>query len=620
MLNIDTKKIATKISIAMLCLGVGASAHASLPANTANANMANLPITKLSAIMPAYVHSQSGKFLPIEDAVAVFVQQDGDVRVDFAITDGHYVYQDKVKINGQTPTFSQEPTWIDDPEFGRVAVFKQDFSARVPSVDSVVIDWQACAVAGLCYPPERYEAQVSPQKVRAFGHKKPAGGLLSLGANANTSDVNSTNASDVNTAHANPNSAGKYTLDHQSAQNLAFDPFGLAKNPYLAIFLLFLAGLGLSLTACVYPMMPIVASMVTNNSKNGGALALAYALGVACAYGALGVVLALFGRALGLAGFLQNAWVLLAFALIFVVLGAMMMAGKDLRLPSGIAMRLGKMSQSFDGKRGSVAGSFLVGLVSALVVSPCVSAPLAAVSAFVAAKGSALFGFVALFSLGFGLSLPLVAFAIGARFLPKAGGWMEHTRTLAAWALVLVGLSMVMRVYPSMSLWLWAVWALGLGLWLFWQKNVWAKSLCALPLAFAALCVVGAQNGHQGLGTPQNLLAPIKIAPLEVIDDLQTLDTILANDEKVLVKMDADWCIECRIMKKTLFANPPASLQKFRVLSFDVTKNDAKAQAALARYELLGPPALLYYHQGKLQIMQTGEVGRAQFEQTLADF
>jgi len=257
------------------------------------------------------------------------------------------------------------------------------------------------------------------------------------------------------------------------------DPFGLSQHPLTALALLFVAGLGLAFTPCVLPMLPIVANLVARqhrrSMKHGLLLSGAYAVGIACCYAVLGAAIATFGQQFNLLGWLQNPVILIGFAIVFVVLALASFDVFTLRLPHSISNKLDSFGQREHSrfewlKQGSVLGSWLTGFVSALVVSPCVSAPLAGVLLSVSTVGNPVLGAAALFMLGLGLGVPLMILgATEGRFLPKAGDWLNWVRQ--GFGLLLLGVALVLinRVYDnSYVLFLWAAVSMAFAVW-FWR-------------------------------------------------------------------------------------------------------------------------------------------------------
>ena len=598
-------------------------------------------------------------------------------------------------------TFSQKPVSIDDPTFGKVLVFDQANMVATTILSSsngkainnaaVTIGWQGCAKAGLCYPPEKIKTTVNIA----------AASQSAANSSSSTATVSASNNSNVETAQASTDGTVTNSLateqttpddevidyallddealdaelgaintisgadeevvgdnvTSEAANNDAVinnaaatnntvvgdntidsDPFGLASHPWLALVLLFLAGLGLALTPCVLPMLPIVANIVARQQnptvKKGVILTTSYAIGVAIAYGILGAVIAIFGESLGIIGWLQNPIILIAFAIVFVLLALYMLGVFSIRLPRSISSKMQGLSQAGDSKLGSTGGSLIAGFLSALVVSPCVSAPLFGALLAVSTIGSPLLGFAALFMLGFGLSAPLILIgATQGKIMPKAGEWMNWVKQGFALLLFAVALLLIERVFISpVMLMVWALWFMVVAMWAWsWlgKGRMLTQALSLIAGIWATCLIVGAALGNDDSLHP---LASLSAAPVmqttagqpassnatdKTVTTLAELDAIVSANPKVLVDVTAEWCIECRIMDKNLFHNRPAQMQDWQLVRLDITETTADSKAILARYKLFGPPALLYYQDGQLVNQQVGEIGRAAFEQTL---
>lgn len=598
-------------------------------------------------------------------------------------------------------TFSQKPVSIDDPTFGQVLVFDQANMVATTILSSsngkainnaaVTIGWQGCAKAGLCYPPEKIKTTVNIA----------AASQSAANSSSSTATVSASNNSNVETAQASTDGTVTNSLateqttpddevidyallddealdaelgaintisgadeevvgdnvTSEAANNDAVinnaaatnntvvgdntidsDPFGLASHPWLALVLLFLAGLVLALTPCVLPMLPIVANIVAREDnptvKRGVILTTSYAIGVAIAYGILGAVIAVFGESLGIIGWLQNPIILIGFAIVFVLLALYMLGVFSIRLPRFISSKMQGLSQAGDSKLGSTGGSLIAGFLSALVVSPCVSAPLFGALLAVSTIGSPLLGFAALFMLGFGLSAPLILIgATQGKIMPKAGEWMNWVKQGFALLLFAVALLLIERVFISpVMLMVWALWFMVVAMWAWsWlgKGRMLTQALGLIAGIWATCLIVGAALGNDDSLHP---LASLSAAPVmqttagqpamsnatdKTVTTLAELDAIVAANPKVLVDITAEWCIECRIMDKNLFHNRPAQMQDWQLVRLDITETTADSKAILARYKLFGPPALLYYQDGQLVNQQVGEIGRAEFEQNL---
>lgn len=595
-------------------------------------------------------------------------------------------------------SFSQKPISIDDPTFGQVLVFDQANMVATTILSSsngkainnaaVTIGWQGCAKAGLCYPPEKIKTTV----------KIAAASQSAANSSSNTATVSASNNSNAETAQASTEATdtdrlateqttpddevvdyallddealdtelgatntisgadeevvGDNVTSNMPANDSATtatnntvvgdntidsDPFGLASHPWLALVLLFLAGLGLALTPCVLPMLPIVANIVAREDnptvKRGVILTTSYAIGVAIAYGILGAVIAIFGESLGIIGWLQNPIILIAFAIVFVLLALYMLGVFSIRLPRFISSKMQGLSQAGDSKLGSTGGSLIAGFLSALVVSPCVSAPLFGALLAVSTIGSPLLGFAALFMLGFGLSAPLILIgATQGKIMPKAGEWMNWVKQGFALLLFAVALLLIERVFISpMMLMVWALWFMVVAMWAWsWlgKGRMLTQALSLIAGIWATCLIVGAALGNDDSLHPLASLTAVPVlqttagqpamsnATDKTVTTLAELDTIVAANPKVLVDVTAEWCIACRTMEKNLFHNRPAQMQDWQLVRLDITETTADSKAILARYKLFGPPALLYYQDGQLVNQQVGEIGRAAFEQTL---
>ena len=640
---------------------------------------------KAAGLSDLFSESQSDaqpKFLPVEQAFQVSTssqpaQSGTRLAINFDITPEHYVYRDKIKLTlpaGVTASpfsFSQTPVSINDPTFGQVPVFDQanmvattvltNTSGSNLDNAAVVIGWQGCAKAGLCYPPEKIKTTVNIAAGNTVvGNTQTATTEVTntdsgaetdgetedevidyalVGDDALDGELAATNTisgGDSETVTTNSTATNNTAATAQNAVDS--DPFGLASHPWLALVLLFLAGLGLALTPCVLPMLPIVANIVAREEnptvKRGVILTTSYAIGVAIAYGILGAVIAVFGESLGIIGWLQNPIILISFAIVFVLLALYMLGVFSIRLPRAISNRMQGLSQAGDSKLGSTGGSLIAGFLSALVVSPCVSAPLFGALLAVSTIGSPLLGFAALFMLGFGLSAPLILIgATQGKIMPKAGEWMNWVKIGFALLLFAVALLLIERVFISpVMLMVWALWFMVVATWAWsWlgRGRMLTQALGLIVGIWAVCLIVGAALGNDDSLHP---LASLSAAPMiasttgqpiassatdQNITTLAELDTIVAANPKVIVDLTADWCVECRIMDKNLFHNRPAQMQDWQLVKLDITQTTADSKAVLARYQLFGPPALLYYRDGQLVQQQVGEIARTDFEQTL---
>lgn len=589
----------------------------------------------------------------------------------------------------KTASMIDDPTFGNVAVFEEDVTARAKLSATKDVSESLTLRWQGCAKAGLCYPPEmvKFQADIKGSSAKdntpnsktdkAAADTKPKAQLEQKTASNIAAPITSNQPEDVKSSEdaadndpnqsqnqqdqsADPNKDtvtdgetlitnsdnqngdlgassvpvankekttsqdGQYELNHTLTPS---DPFGIHKNPVLALGLLFLAGLLLAFTPCVYPMIPIVANIVarqkTIDSKKTFALSASYGVGVATAYGLLGALIAWLGRTVNILGYLQNPIVLIAFAVLFALLALYMFDVLKISLPSAIRDKLQAKSQAADDKLGSIGGSFLAGGLSALVVSPCVSAPMAGALAAVSVSDSVLFGFFALFMLGIGLSLPLMLMgAAQGKWMPKAGVWMARVKEFCGLLLLAVSLLLIERVFvSSVVLVLWAVWFIIVSVWLWRLAKMLARMLAIAGFIWAACLVAGASMGVTDAWRPLSAMKASTVVHADKhITTTDELDAILASHDKVLIDLTADWCVECRIMERELFTDRPEALNDVQVVKFDITEVTDDGRALLDRYQLMGPPALIFYQKGKLHNIMLGQTKRSEFETALANF
>lgn len=648
--------------------------------------------------------ASKNQFLSARQAFGFSALQTGNsLNIRARITPNHYLYQQRFSVQaGQGLTvgkisFDQSPEFENDPEFGRVPVFHRDVSLSIPVQGSgrLTLNWQGCAKAGVCYPPEQFQTQVvatsstnkttapnsvtkpstektdkpdnqellkttdqsatdsktsqsstakpnltnlditkpisektdinqkdktqksAAVKITALGETPPivATALPEPISNMSTAATSTADTSLI--ANAQPSS----TFPVNQANSMVSDPFGLADHTLLALGLLFLAGLGLAFTPCVLPMLPIVANLVATQHRrsagHGFLLAAGYALGVACSYALLGALVALFGHQLNLIAWSQQPAILIGFVVIFVVLALHSFDLFELRLPQFIRGRVERVGQYGQSAKwsGSVIGCWVAGFFSALIVSPCLSAPLAGVLLSVSTVGNPWLGALALFCLGLGLGVPLMILgATEGRFLPKAGNWLNWVRR--GFGLLLFGVALILlnRVFQtSWMLLLWAVLSGFFALWLwYWagRGRLLSKVLSVLVGMFAVLQVVGAALGATD---PIRPLSPLLVQKqtAQSVDTIYTLAQLRQYQQqypRLLVELTADWCISCKIVERELFLqNPAPELQQWTRVKLDVSQTTLESRAVLKALNVFGPPALMLYQDGQQVEQLLGE-------------
>ncbi|CAG8865481.1 Thiol:disulfide interchange protein DsbD [Pseudomonas fluorescens] len=535
-------------------------------------------------------------FLPVDKAFVLSHDRlpSGEMRVHFTIKEGYYLYQKRLKFDGLAAT--QHPRLPEalnhhDEFFGNSPVYRGELELVVPGSASgqLRLGWQGCADAGLCYPPQTT--------------------LIELGANPATG--------------ARAELAGDQSL----ASGL--------REASLAWSLLAFFGLGLLLafTPCSLPMLPILAGLVLGNgasARRGWLLAGVYVLSMALVYAALGVVAALLGASLQ--AWLQQPWLLGSLAALFVLLALPMFGAFELQLPMALRDRLNRAGEGTQG--GSLYGAGLLGALSGLLMGPCMTAPLAGALLFIAQSGDVLQGALVLFSLGLGMGVPLLLLVtLGNRYLPRPGAWMDRVKGL--FGFVFLGMALYTlrsTLAPSLFLGLAGAWLIALA-WASWPALQRLQALRALPLLGAlwgGLLLVGAAAGGSDPWQPLQPFAagPASAQPTQAHDAFITvsepealqreLDAAKARNQWVLLDYYADWCVSCKVMEKQVFARDDvqAGLAGVHLLRLDVTSDTAASRALLQRYQVPGPPSLIWIGPGgdeRRPRRITGEIDAASF-------
>lgn len=568
---------------------------------------------------------------------------DRHVEVQFDVADGYYLYREQFRFG------ASQPASLGAPEIppGKVKydeTFRKDVEThrgtlriRLPVEQAqgpfkLTVTSQGCADKGLCYPPMDSHAEVS---LAAFGAAanhiellsesaaehwgKPGLGsaLRSLvggspdatpGAVAVGGDASAL----VNTP--SPTDTGRIEAALQSGQLLTV----------VAVF--FVAGLLLSLTPCVLPMLPILSSIIVGQAENdaavasrrrGLALAASYSLGMALVYTAFGVAAGLAGE--GLAAVLQKPWVLASFAGLLVLLALSMFGFYELQMPAALRDRLSTASGRLKG--GRLVAVFAMGGLSALIVSPCVAAPLAGALVYISQTRDVVLGGAALFMLAAGMSVPLLLIGASAgRWLPRGGAWMEHVKHFFGALLIAVAIWMLQPVVSGwMSMLLWGALLLVGAVYLRVFDSLhtgargWAKFFKGIGVVLAVLGVlqlVGAASGGNDPWQPLRHLARASgdaqavagVAPrFEYVRSVDELDRVLAGTQRpVMLDFYADWCVSCKEMETFTFSDPrvQAKLANAVLLKADVTANNADDRALLKRFRLFGPPGILFFDAG----------------------
>ena len=596
----------------------------------------------LCALSPARADDD---FLPPEQAFRLSARMlDAHTAVvSYAIADGYYMYRERFSFTASgaklgAPVIPAGKIKYDETFQKNVETYHKGVEIRIPVEGigpfTLNVTGQGCADKGLCYPPQ--DASV---RLVAGGGAAPQGGLP-IGADASAP------------AQSSAPGAGGFSLPGRQAPR-ADTPAGAVQAPaasfvapganasaapselsgigsllqggrLLAIVPAFiLLGLGLAFTPCVLPMVPILSSIIVGEGKGlrrsrGFVLSLAYSLGMAIVYTALGVAAGLLGE--GLAAALQNPWVLGSFALLIVVMALSMFDVYQLQMPAALQTRLS--SASGRQSSGKLAGVFAMGAISALIVGPCVAAPLAGALVYISQTRNVLVGGAALFSMAVGMSIPLLLVGLSAgSLLPRAGMWMEAVKRFFGVLMLAMALWMAAPVLPGLlQMLLWSALLLGYGCYLVrgqGAKPHWA----ALALGCAAV-VLGATQLVGLVSGARDPLAPLarlsgepahQALAFKRIKTVADLDAVLAANGGKTAMLDfyADWCVSCKEMEKLTFVDPAvkARLADTLLLQVDVTANDGADRAMLKRFGLFGPPGIVLFGRDGQEIPDSRVIG-----------
>ncbi|OZA22791.1 MAG: thiol:disulfide interchange protein [Hydrogenophilales bacterium 17-64-11] len=553
-------------------------------------------VVVLALLWTSPAHAQQN-FLPVEQAFRLSVSQDGDgqVRLNWKISEGYYLYRKQVKVEGDPAGSVQEVTMPagtikNDEFFGASEVYHDQLVVRAtaPAARALNVGWQGCADAGICYPPQSLRVTLTDV--------------------AATPDA----ASSASADDANQAPSGVLGADQDLADRLS------RTNPGWMLAVFFGLGLLMTFTPCVLPMLPILSSLIAGSGagpRRGFVLSLAFVLPMALTYAGVGAAAALAGA--NLQATLQNPWVLGAFGLIFVALALAMFGFYELQLPAALRNRLNSASQGQRG--GTVGGAATMGVLSALLVGPCMTAPLAGALLYIGNTGDVLTGGLALFAMGLGMGVPLVLVGtLGARLLPRPGDWMNRVKALFGFILLGTAIVFVSRVLPAaLTLGLWGAWllAIALSLLALIQKigsekgRLVSRYLALLIGLWGGAMLVGAAGGANDPLRPLAFVAAAAPAQTPGADDFmarfapvkteQALSARVAEagqrGQWTLVDFYADWCVSCKAIEHEVFADPRVqqALADVQLLRPDVTANDADDQALMRAHQVMGPPTIL---------------------------
>jgi thiol:disulfide interchange protein DsbD len=566
--------------------------------------------------------TQSVRPLPVDKAfmLTAVVNKDSELSLVWTIAPGYYLYREKMDMSAAPG--NQVPLGKVNLPKGeaRHDVLHGNFQAYVKTVAVAVplhglkgqlnmsINYQGCSSNGFCYTPVKKALAIS---------------LTGLTLPQDISyAVNST----------------KPALEPVPISNQGYAAQLLSGHHYFLIVLGFLAlGLLLAFTPCVLPMVPILSSIIVGygnklSTKKAFSLSLAYVLGMAIAYASAGMVVALLGSRIQIA--MQQTWIIVLLSGLFILLALSLFGFYDIRLPNALQQRLAATGNKLKG--GTYISVFVMGVVSTLIVSPCVSAPLVGVLAYIANSGDVLLGGIALLALGIGMGIPLLLLGASAgKWLPKAGKWMDVIKHIFGLMMLALAIWMLERVLPGAAvLFLWSILVIVTGLYirqLKRSKRIWHHlhhGFGFAMLVYGFILLAGAIIGQSDplyLFQSNNLLVAQNKTTFTVVKSMAELDQRLAeaksHKQQVMLDFYADWCASCVVMDRTLFVKPEikTALSKFILLRADVTKDNAFDQAMLQRFQVVAPPTMIFFDEEGRTMLKHEIVGEVEIDQFLTD-
>ncbi|WP_112991656.1 protein-disulfide reductase DsbD [Herminiimonas fonticola] len=536
------------------------------------------------------------------------------IAVTYAIADGYYMYRERFafKANNASLGEPQIPAGkikFDETFQKNVETYRNSVTIRIPVQANgrftLTATSQGCSDKGLCYSPTDAHATLS-----ATGNASGNGQSVEASSLSETPGANVVLDSDM----------GRIERSLQSGKLLAIMPLFL------------LLGLGLAFTPCVLPMVPILSSIIVGEGaqvkrSRGLLLATVYSLGMALVYTCLGIAAGLVGE--GLSAALQNPWVLSAFAILMVGLALSMFDVYHLQMHASVQSRLTQASSQQTA--GKLFGVFVMGAISALIVGPCVAAPLAGALVYISQTRDVVVGGSALFAMATGMSVPLLLVGVSAgALLPRAGAWMTGVKRFFGVLMLGLAIWMISPIIPdSVQMIAWAALGIAYGAYLLWAaKGGWVSK--AIGLVFAALGLiqlVGVTTGGRDALSPLAHLRKdgIQHASFNRVKTVADLDAAIAkaHGKNVMLDFYADWCVSCIEMEKLTFTDPRVQAQfaDMVLLQVDVTANDAHDKELLRRFNLFGPPGIIFFDKNGQEIRGGRVIGfqkADKFTQSLA--
>ncbi|MCK5109937.1 MAG: protein-disulfide reductase DsbD [Arcobacteraceae bacterium] len=518
----------------------------------------------LSALFISSLFGIEQNFIEPSEAFKVGSQEYKEkVTIELKLANDIYVYDEFLKVLNGKEDITKKLSFKKPVEFHGFIVHFDTVAIDIPRkliTDTITLEYQGCSTAGLCYTPM--------EKIFNFIKAKPI-------------------------QKVNEKSKPKVNETDTITQTLK------TGSVFLVLITFFGFGLLLALTPCIFPMIPILSSIIVHHTKKnegkmstsrGFFLSLVYVLSMSVAYTVAGVLAGLFGA--NIQAMLQNPFVISGFALVFVALAFSMFGYYEIALPQSWQTKLNKTSEE-SSKGDGIAGIAVMGFLSALIVGPCVAPPLAGALVYIGQTGDALLGGLALFVMSLGMGMPLLVIGAGSgKYMPKPGGWMTTVSKIFGVVMLGVAIWMLDKIVPEIvTAGLFMILLLGSAFYLVKNGNKFGKIVAVILVVLSMLLSYNTLNDNQA-----------DKLHFKYVKTVQELEKIVSTSKKpIMVDFWATWCVSCIEFDKVTFADDAvkSELSKYLLLKVDVTKNTSDDTALMKKFNLFGPPALIFYNNGK---------------------
>jgi len=595
------------------------------------------------------IFANEGEILEPEEAFKYSsIKTKEEIKIKIELGENIYLYQDQVKVKLEEKDIRKDlilPEWENYDGF---EVFKKDLEFNIPykiienykkeKEGIIELTYQGCSNVGICYPPINQKIEyILPKKenrtllpnnekidlvvTKTFTKENVIKEYKNI--NKELSKKEEVKNVEINNNNKELLKENKPKVKKEELSETDKITESLKNDSFLWTVLTFFGfGLLLALTPCIFPMIPILSSIIVKRSENqkldakkGFFLSLVYVLSMSVAYTIAGVLAGLFGANLQVA--LQNPYVLISFASIFVILALSMFGYFKLELPQSLQEKIS--SKTKDKEKEGIIGIAIMGFLSALIVGPCVAPPLAGALVYIGQTGDALLGGLSLFVMSLGMGIPLLLIGLGAgKFMPKPGGWMENITKIFGIVMLAIAIWLLERVLDNIYIMiLGSLLLIGTFVYLWKYNNIIIKTIAITSLLYGGMLFVGAVSGKGYLTNPLEGFVGSKGVKEEKIiftkiKSLKELNDILKITEKpIMLDFWAKWCVSCKELDLITFKDKEVikELKKYKLLKIDMTNNTKEDQELLKRFELVGPPGLIFFDKNGKELKNKKIVG-----------